>query len=179
MTTCELLAKHCLVFTIYGGLGLLLSRVTIVTELLHLTYFQHSPERMTKKIGRSVKIQPLVKNSSYDTIWSKLDKILKQWMKPYQYRNQWKFQVFNAFIWIKKTGNKHLKNISPFRPFLGISYQNSAAYLSGRLHCSSVPFELCGRRIGQLGKFHKSSEDVKLVVVNQFIIENNHSMNII
>ncbi len=46
---------------------------------------------------------------------------------------------------------KHFKYWAPFRPFLGKFGQNSAADLYGRLRFYSAPFELCGRRIAQLG----------------------------
>jgi hypothetical protein len=50
-------------------------------------------------------------------------------------------------------------NSASFRPFLGKSYQNVAADLSGRLLFYSAPFELCGRTFGQLATLGQSVEN--------------------
>jgi hypothetical protein len=52
---------------------------------------------------------------------------------------------------------KHFKNLASFRLFMGKCGRNSATELYGRLHFYSAPFELRGRRIGQLGTLRPSS----------------------
>jgi hypothetical protein len=55
-----------------------------------------------------------------------------------------KIPGFQCFHMEKIKETKHLKNLAPFRPFLGKSGQNWAADLSGRLYFYAAPFELGG-----------------------------------
>jgi hypothetical protein len=51
----------------------------------------------------------------------------------------------------KMKDTKHFQYSAPFRPFLEKFGQKFVADLGGRLRFYSAPFELCGRKIGQLG----------------------------
>ncbi len=62
-----------------------------------------------------------------------------------------KIRGFLCFIWKKYRNQKHFKIFHPFSAISEKIRPKFSAGLYGRLNFFSVPFWLCGRRIGQLG----------------------------
>ncbi len=121
-----------------------------ITSLSHAQCCQNGPKNrpLSKQFGPFVKIATLI------PFHQNMTKILK----PYQYQNLWKFQVFYV-SYEKNTGTKHLKNSASFRLF----WENAAKILPQIFTAAyifyfySAPFEIYGRRIGQLGTLGPSS----------------------
>ncbi len=100
----------------------------------------------------SKKIRSLVKKQH---LWFHFIKIRQNFWKTYQYQNLWKFYIFYVSYGKNTQETKCFKYLVPFRPFMGkqictAAYNYFFLYYYF-LQIYSALFELCGRRIGELG----------------------------